>query len=349
MPPHRDAITDVPGIRVGHWTSRRAVTGCTVVLCEGGAIGGVDVRGAAPGTRETDLLRPGNLVEQVHAVLLSGGSAFGLDAAGGVVRYLEERGVGFPLGTDGLVVPIVPAAILMDLLIGLPRRPDAQAGYRAARSATGGRVREGSVGAGTGATVAKLAGRERTIKGGLGTASEALDSGVIVGAIAAVNAVGAIRDPHTGELIAAPRSDEQGRFVDLDALLRSGRPWQEPDAEDGEDSGRGGDLLPETLAESPANTTLAVIATNAALSKSQANRLATVCHDAFARTTWPAHTRGDGDVVFALATGAVQFDPLAYTHIEAMATRAVERAIVRGVRLATGLGGVPSAAEWAAG
>src|SRR5688572_26783047 len=199
MPALRNAITDVPGIRVGHWTDRRTATGCTVVLCEAGAVGGVDIRGAAPGTRETDLLRPGNLVEKVHAVLLTGGSAFGLDAAAGVMRYLEERGSG--LGFGGQVIPIVPAAVLFDLGIGRPRHPDAAAGYRAARAARGGAVAEGSVGAGTGATVAKLAGGDRRLKGGLGTASEALASGVVVGAIAAVNAVGAIRDPRNGRVL----------------------------------------------------------------------------------------------------------------------------------------------------
>ena len=180
MRPLRDTITDVAGVRVGHWTVRRSATGCTVVLCPPATVGGVDIRGAAPGTRETDLLRPENTVQEVHGVLLSGGSAFGLDAAGGVVRYLEQHGVGFETG-GGRRVPIVPAAILYDLGIGTARRPGAEAGYRAAAAASGGRVAEGSVGAGTGATVAKSAGRERRLKGGLGTASERLDSGVVVG------------------------------------------------------------------------------------------------------------------------------------------------------------------------
>ena len=328
----RDAITDVPGIRVGHWTNRRGATGCTAVLCPAGAVGGVDVRGAAPGTRETDLLRPGNLVQEVHAVLLAGGSAFGLDAAAGVVRYLEEQGAGLEFG--GQRIPIVPAAVLFDLGLGLPRRPDAAAGYRAARRATSGRVAEGSVGAGTGATVAKSAGGERGLKGGLGTASERLDTGVVVGAIAAVNASGSIGDPRTGELVAAPRADDGG-FIDLDAHLRTGRPW----AED-EDRGE--------RAAGPENTTLAVVATNARLTKTQANRLATVSHDGFARTIWPAHTRGDGDAIFALATGVVELEDAGYPALEAMATRAVERAVLRGVRLASGLAGVPSASEWLA-
>lgn len=337
LPPSRasrhDAITDVPGIRVGHWTNRRAATGCTVVVYERGAVGGVDVRGAAPGTRETDLLRPGNLVDAVHAVLLTGGSAFGLDAASGVMRYLEERGSGLRFG--GNVIPIVPAAVLFDLGLGTARRPDADAGYRAARAARTGPVAEGSVGAGTGATVAKLAGRDRRLKGGLGTASEALANGVVVGSIAAVNALGNIIDPRNGRLVAAPRDGERG-FLDIERFLRTGRPWHEPGEPD-PDAAVGG---PE------GNTTLAVVATNAALSREQANRLATVCQDGFARTIRPAHTRADGDTIFTLATGEVPVDGPGYNALEAFATRCVERAVLRGVRLATGLAGTPSAAEW---
>ncbi len=317
----RDGITDVPGIRVGHWTNRRAVTGCSVVLCPPGTVGGVDVRGASPGTRETDLLRPGNTVEEVHAVLISGGSAFGLDAAGGVMRYLAERDVGIEVA--GLRVPIVPAAILFDLAIGRPVAPDADAGYRAATRATGGRVAEGSVGAGTGATVAKLAGRDRAMKGGIGTASETLESGVVVGALVAVNAVGAIRDPRNGSLLAAPL-DEAGRFMDVEALLRADAATQD---------------------EPGANTTLAVITTNAALTKTQVNRLATVAHDGFARTIWPAHRPADGDVIFTLATQAQPINEAKYAALEAMATRAVERAVLRGVQRATSLAGVPAVAD----
>ena len=322
----RDAITDVPGIRVGHWTNLRAATGCTVVMYEAGAVGGVDVRGAAPGTRETDLLGPGNLVDAVHAVLLTGGSAFGLDAATGVMRYLEERGSGLRFGAN--IIPIVPAAVLFDLGLGTARRPDADAGYRAARAARVGAVAEGSVGAGTGATVAKLGGRDRRLKGGLGTASEALATGVVVGAIAAVNALGNIVDPRNGRLLAAPRDGVRG-FLDVDRFLRTGRAWREAGAEARE-----------------GNTTLAVVATNAALTREQTNRLATVCQDGFARTIRPAHTRADGDTIFALATGEVPVDDAGYNALEAFATRCVERAVLRGVRLATGLAGTPSAAEW---
>jgi L-aminopeptidase/D-esterase-like protein len=288
----------------------------------------VDVRGAAPGTRETDLLRPGNLVEEVHAVLLTGGSAFGLDAAAGVMRYLEERGSGLRFG--GRIIPIVPAAVLFDLGLGRPRHPDANAGYRAARAARGAAVAEGSVGAGTGATVAKFAGADRRLKGGLGTASELLPGGLVVGAVAAVNAVGAIRDPRNGRVIAAPRSGPR-RFANVERTLRAARGQ------------------PAVAAPTPENTTLAVVATNARLTKTQANRLATVAHDGFARTIWPAHTRADGDTIFVLATGEVEIDAPRYMPLEAMATLAVERAVLNGVTAAQGLAGTPSAAEWRAG
>ena len=323
---HRDALTDVTGIRVGHWTDRRAATGCTVVLCPPHTVGGVDVRGAAPGTRETDLLRPGNLVQEVHAVVLSGGSAFGLEAATGVMQGLAKRGVGLDFGDT--VIPIVPSAILFDLGVGRPKHPTARSGERAMRRATGGRVEVGSVGAGTGATVAKLSGRERALKGGLGTASEQLDTGVIVAALVAVNAIGAIRDPRTGEVVAAPRDDDRG-FLDVDSQLRVAK-LPDPEEDD----------------QAPEHTTLAVVATNARLTKTQTNRIATVAHDGFASTIWPVHTQGDGDVIFSLATGEHEVDWAGYRAIEAFAVRAVERAILNAVRAATTLAGVPSATEW---
>lgn len=329
--PLRDAITDVPGVRVGHWTDRRAVTGCTAVLCLCGAVGGADIRGAAPGTRETDLLRSENLVEEVHAVLLTGGSAFGLEAATGVVRYLREQHSGLSFGD--FTIPIVPAAVLFDLGVGRPSWPDADAGYVAASRARSGKVLEGSVGAATGATVAKFAGPDRRLKGGLGTASEVFGAGIIVGALVAVNAVGLIRDPRTGDIVAAPRGDGGG-FLDADGFFRNlGVPANPEAAADEADAG--------------SNTTLAVVATNAKLTKTQANRLATVCHDGFARAIWPVHTRGDGDAVFTLATGERELEAPAYLALEAFATRAVERAIVRGVAAARSLGHVPSASEWA--
>ena len=330
--PHRDAITDVRGILVGHWTDRRAATGCTVVLCPAGTVGGVDVRGAAPGTRETDLLKPGNLVEEVHAIVLSGGSAFGLEAATGVMEELAARDIG--LRFHRRTIPIVPAAIVFDLGIGRPRHPDAEAGRRATKRAKGGRVEVGSVGAGTGATVAKWGGIERALKGGIGTASELLDTGVVIGAIAVVNAVGNVRDPASGEVIAAPRDDRAGEFVDIESVIRFGR------------NVRGDEVAAKEGVEAPAHTTLVVVATNAKLNKTQTNRVATVAHDGLAAAIWPVHTRADGDVVFALATGEHEVDATGYTAVEAFAVRAVERAILDAVRSAETLGGVPSAGEW---
>ena len=332
-PPLLDAITDIAGIRVGHWTDRRAATGCTAILAPSGTVGGVDVRGAAPGTRETDLLRPENAVQEVHAVLLTGGSAFGLEAASGVGRFLHERVVG--VGYGGFVIPIVPAAVIFDLPTGKPAWPDVAAGYRAAAAARGGRVAEGTVGAGTGATMAKGGGRERLLKGGVGTASERLDTGVIVGAFVVVNAAGSVRDAR-GRWVAAPRGDRPGTFLDPERLLRTGRRYPPP-----EDT-----PTAEDLAKPGGNTTIAVIATNARLTKAQANRLATVAHDGFAHAIWPVHTHADGDTVFALATGEVESPPDGITALEAMAALAMSRAILKATRAATGLAGVPSVGEW---
>ena len=317
-----DAITDVPGIRVGHWTDRRAATGCTVVLCEKGATAGVDIRGGAPGTREAALLRPEALVQQVHAVFLTGGSAFGLDVGGGIMRYLEERGVGFPYG--GAVVPIVAGAVLFDLNVGRADvRPDAEAGYRACRAARGGRVAQGSVGAGAGATVAKALTVKQAIKGGIGTASERLGPRVIVAALVAVNAFGDIVDPETGALVAGPRGGP-GRFRDSMELMRkTGAAVTLP--------------LP--------NTTIGVVATNAALTKTQATGVAQMAHDGIARTVRPAHTPADGDAIFVLATGDVS-EPVNHGIVGAFAARAVERAVLTAIREAKGLAGVPSAREW---
>ena len=322
-------ITDVAGIRVGHWSSRRRATGVTVVLAPPGTVGGVDVRGGAPGTRETDLLRPGTRVEEVHALLLSGGSAPGLAAADGVVRLLQERGVGLTVGPPGREqrIPIVPGAILYDLSVGPAWSPGPEQGYRAARAARGGRVAEGSVGAGTGATVAKVAGSGGGVKGGIGTAGERLlgaagEGGgeVTVAALVAVNALGAVVDPATGALAAAPRVD--GEAADPLELLRRG------------------------AAPTPGvNTTLAVVATDARLTKAQASVLASAAHAGLARTIVPVATRGDGDTAFGLATGAVAMAPERLVALEALAARAVERAVLRAVRLATGLHGVPAASD----
>ena len=313
----------MPGIRVGHWSDRRAITGCTVVLPDRPAIAGVDVRGGAPGTRETDLLRPGNLVHEVHGIVLAGGSAYGLETAAGVMRYLAERNIGFSFGHG--VVPIVPAAILFDLGIGRPDRwPTAESGYRAAANARRATA-EGNVGAGVGATVAKALSPARAMKGGLGTASERSHDGLICAAIAAVNAAGDIIEPSTGAILAGSRRDD-GSMDDAVEVLREGRFWRPEAAEQ--------------------NTVLVVVATDAALTKEQANRLATVCQDGIARAVRPAHTQSDGDVVFTLSTGERPIDAGDYRVVEALATRAVERAIVRGVLLAESLGGYPSVHEF---
>lgn len=321
--PEPDCITAVRGIRVGHWTDRESATGCTVVLCPEGAVASGDVRGGAPGTHETDLLRPGNLVERVHAVLLTGGSAYGLDAVGGVMRWLEEQGAGFPVRTG--VVPVVVAAVLMDLSIGRHDvRPDAAAGYAACRAAGTGPLEQGSVGAGTGATVAKALGPERALKGGIGSACERTASGVVIGALMAVNSFGEVVDPETGRVVAGPRG-ERGRFADTLEALRSGS------------------HLPAFREGS--NSTIGVVATDALLSKEGAYRLAVAAQAGLARAIRPAHTLVDGDTVFALATGRsrAEADILALC---ALAARAAERAIVRAVSAAEGLAGVPSAAEW---
>ncbi len=320
------AITDVAGIMVGHATDRERGSGCTVVLCGNGAVGGGDVRGSAPGTRETDLLRPTNHVSEVHAVVLSGGSAFGLDSASGVVRFLAERDIGYRAGS--VTVPIVPAAILFD--IGIARyavHPQADDGYAACLDASNGDVEEGSVGAGTGATVAKTLGLDRAIKGGIGTASVDLGNGIIVGAIMAVNAVGGVYDPDSGDLVAGPRNDHGGMDDPMEALL----------------SGDG------AAAPAPfgSNTTIGVVATNATLTKEEANKLASISHDGLALAVRPAHTMRDGDTIFAIATGTEpgKADML---RLGAAAVVCVARAIVRGVRCATGLDGIPSVQELAA-
>ncbi len=320
MPRQNDGLTDVSGIRVGHWTDRRAATGCTVVLCEKGAVAGIDVRGGAPGTRESSLLRPETLVQQIHAVFLTGGSAFGLDVGSGIMRYLEERGVGFPYG--GARVPIVCGAVLFDLNIGRADvRPTAESGYRACLAAKSGRIAEGSVGAGTGATVAKVRTVAHGLKGGVGTAAERIDD-VVVAALVAVNAFGEIVEG--GSVIAGPRG-APGRFDStLDIMRRVGPSRSLP----------------------LSNTTIGVVATNATLTKVEATAVAHMAHDGIARAVRPAHSPVDGDVLFTLATG--DGPPANALIVGAFAARAVERAIIRAVRSATGLAGVPSASEWLA-
>jgi L-aminopeptidase/D-esterase-like protein len=317
-------LTAVPGLKVGHFTLSQRPTGCTVVLAEAGAIAGVDVRGAAPGTRETDLLNPVNTVERVHGIVLAGGSAFGLDAASGVVRFLDEKGVGFKVTSHGVpvTVPIVPAAVLIDLGVGgSPKiRPDAECGYQAAVAATDHPVTEGSVGAGAGATVGKSAGFQRAMKGGVGSAAVIMPDGLIVAALAAVNALGDVIDPATGRVVAGVRTPDGRGLADARVLLREGT------------------MQPGTIG---GNTTLGVVATNRTLTKTQATKIAQMAHDGFARVLCPVHTPADGDVIFALSTasdtGAVDI-----TRIGSLAAQVMADAVLRAVTQATGLPGYPA-------
>jgi L-aminopeptidase/D-esterase-like protein len=314
-------LTDVEGLRVGHFTETRRPTGCTVVLCEKGAVCGVDVRGGAPGTRETDLLNPINTVQRVFGIVLSGGSAFGLDAASGVMRYLDEKGIGFHAGPA--IVPIVPAAILFDLGIGDPKiRPTADSGYQACRVAATGKIPEGNVGAGAGATVGKMFGFQYAMKSGLGTASlRAGKTGVTVAALVAVNAVGDVRDPHTGRILAGALNQDKKTFRDAIAQIRGG--------------------YRVTVPRVPANTTIGVVATNAALTKDQASKVAQMAHDGLARTINPVHSPFDGDTVFALSTASYPGRVEAGS-IGALAAEAMALAVVRAVTQAKGIPGFPS-------
>jgi L-aminopeptidase/D-esterase-like protein len=319
-----NAITDVEGIEVGHWTDAEGVTGCTVVLCRQGAVGGVDVRGSAPGTRETDLLRPGNLVQQVHGVLLTGGSAYGLDAASGVMRWLEEQDIGFDTGVG--VVPIVAAAVLFDLAIGRADvRPGPQAGYAACQAARAGPVAEGCVGAGTGATVGKLLGPSYATKGGIGTAARCIAGNVTVGALVAANTFGDVVDPATGHIIAGARDPQGNGFVNTVERLH-------------------GDLSAVKLGFS-SNTALAVVATDATLTKEGVNKVAQMAHDGLAQAIRPIHTMLDGDTVFALATGRRGMGTGNVTAIGAVAASVLAEAVVRAVRQASSLAGIPAAQD----
>ena len=316
-------LTAVAGLEAGHYTDLVNATGCTMVLCRDGAVGGVDVRGGSPGTRETDLLRPGHRVDRVHAVLLSGGSAFGLDAASGVVRFLEERNIGFKAGPA--VVPIVSGAILFDLgLVNSKVRPGPDQGYAACVAATGEPVPQGTHGAGTGATVAKGRGLERSIKSGIGSASLALPGGATVAALVAVNAYGGIFDHRSGRLLAGPRLEPGPGMEDpVEVLLGAGAVEENQEL---------------------ANTTIGVVATDAVLTREDANFLAGVSHDGLALTIRPCHTIRDGDTMFALATGRFQ-QPVDLTVLGAAAVQVTAAAILNAVGSATGLGGVPSLYE----
>jgi L-aminopeptidase/D-esterase-like protein len=318
-------LTAVPGVKVGHYTLTERPTGCTVVLVEGGATAGVDVRGAAPASAETDLLKPVNLVQQVFAISLSGGSAFGLDARSGIMRYLDEKNIGFK-AYGSINVPIVPAASLIDLNVGAnPKiRPTADCGYRAAQAASTAAVPEGNVGAGAGATVGKSAGASRAMKAGIGSAAIRMPDGLIVAALVAVNAAGDVIDPATGKVVAGVRTENGKALADARVLLTSGAVKQ-----------------PARLGE---NTTLGVVATNATLTKTQATKIAEMAHDGFARAIYPSHTMGDGDIIFALATGT-QSGSADVSRVGALAAQVVADAIVRAARQATSIPGYPAARD----
>lgn len=301
------SLTDVPGLEVGHAQNEQALTGCTVVLCRQGAVAGVDVRGGAPGTRETDLLNPVNMVPQVHAIVLAGGSAFGLEAATGVMRYLEEQHIGFK--TPDAEVPIVPAAILYDLNLGQASvRPDAAMGYLAATQASAAPPAEGNVGAGTGASVGKMRGMPYAMKAGIGTWSMDLN-GLVIGALVAVNAVGDVVDPQTGRIVAGLRSGST-----LNWMKRN-----------------------QAHTAIHSNTVIGVVATNAKLTKAEATKVAQMAQDGLAQSIRPAHTQFDGDTIFALATGERKAD---VTTVGAFAAEVLARAIVRAVKTARSAGGL---------
>ena len=310
------SISDIPAIRLGNAQDLTGATGCTVILCPEGATAGVDVRGGAPGTRETDLLKPENLVEKIHGLLLAGGSAYGLAAASGVMSYLEENGFGFDVGVAR--VPIVPAAVLFDLPCGDARvRPDQAMGYQACRNSETERFATGSVGAGCGATVGKLYGMDKAMKGGLGAHCVRI-GGLVVGAVVAVNCLGDVIDPASGQIVAGAVQQDPFRFLDSEAGL-----LQQCEATGNRFTG---------------NTTIGAIITNASLTKAQAMKVASMAHDGYARTMRPAHTLLDGDTIFTLAVGDVAADISA---VGALAAKVMEQAVLSAVQSATALAGFP--------
>ncbi len=317
------AITDVPGVRVGQVQDAEALTGCTVLVFPEGAVGGVDVGGSASGTRELTTLQASHVTPQMHAICLAGGSAFGLDAAGGVMQALEAQGIGFE--TRAARVPIVPAAIIYDLGIGsASRRPDVAMGYAACQAAVAGPVAEGNAGAGMGATVGKFYGMDHAMQGGVGTASVELDDGVWMGALAVCNALGDVRDPTTGVLLAGARQASDSMVLADTARLLS----------QGVKSG----------AKEGGNTTLGVVATNAALTKPQVQKLAQLAQHGLVRALSPAHTMFDGDTVFAVSTGAATGD---FTRLGVVAAELMAASLARAVRLAGSLAGVPGLGDMA--
>lgn len=310
-------ITDVPGIKVGHRENEEGITGCTALLMDGGAVCGVDVRGSAPGTRETDALDPINEIDRVHGICLSGGSAYGLDAATGVMRFLEEQGIGVDAGVAK--IPIVPSAVLFDLFIGDPQaRPTAQMGYEAAQAAQVGSFQNGNIGAGYGATVGKLAGPDFAMKGGLGSASIAGKDGLIAGAIVAVNAVGDVKNPNTRQILAGARNPQTGQWLDCCDYLEQHA---------------------QSKALAGTNTTIGVVALNAKLTKAEAKKIAQLTQNALARTIYPVHTMLDGDTIFVLGTGERTF---ALDYLGHLATKVMEEAILAGIQAADKLAGVES-------
>lgn len=324
VPADADAgsLTDVEGLKVGHWTEKRRPTGCTVILCEKGATAGVDVRGGAPGTRETDLLRPINSVQQIYGLSLSGGSAFGLDTASGVMRYLDEKGIGYRVGPT-ISVPIVPAAILFDLEVGDWKiRPTAESGYEACKAATSDKVQEGNVGAGAGATIGKMFGGKFAMKAGMGTASIKVgNTGIVVAALVAVNAVGDVYDQRTGQIVAGARAEDGKGFRDTMAAIRGGY----------------GVVVPEQ----GTNTTIGVVATNAKLTKDEATKVAQMAHDGYGRGINPTHTPFDGDTIFCMATGTNPAHVLTGS-IGALAADVMATAIMRSATQCEGIAGYPA-------
>lgn len=310
-------ITDVDGIKVGHFTDSRRPTGCTVIFHEDGIVAGVDVRGAAPATRETDALSPLNLVDRIQGIVLSGGSAFGLDAAAGVMRWMEEHGKGFPFG--GAFIPVVPAASVFDLIVGDPKiRPNADSGYKACENAKSGPIEEGTAGAGAGCTVGK-AGGGKPMKGGIGTSSIKLPDGIVVGAIVAVNCGGDVIDPKTGKIVAAGRTADGKGFQFAIEAYRSGR----------------------GVTRARENSTIGVVATNALFNKTEMTKIAQMAHDGLARTINPVHTMNDGDALFAISTGSSSVRAN-LSAIGALAAEAVSEAVLRGVMKAKSVPGFPS-------
>ncbi|MEI8130816.1 MAG: P1 family peptidase [Leptolinea sp.] len=322
-------ITDIDGIKVGHQQDLAALTGCTVILAEKGAVGGVDQRGGAPGTRETDLLHPMHMVDKVHGILLTGGSAYGLDAATGIMKYLEERGIGFNSGPAR--VPIVPGAVLFDLAIGSATiRPNAEMGYQACENATNGEFAQGNIGAGTGATVGKILGMKQAMKSGIGSASMDIGGGVYVGAIIAVNAFGDVIDPTTRQILAGARPLQAGPFA-------IGGKNQFADTLEIMKSFTGRTIM--SFASAVSNTVIGVVATNADLNKEEINKVAQMSHNGVAISIRPAHTMFDGDTIFAIATGKHKAD---VNIVGAFAAEVVAQAILNSVKYARTAGGLPA-------